>query len=454
MAIDYPTLFADIGSFITAINQIRDTAVQLNSPRPDLLSLEEDHQDALTKINSPDTVPPGTPPYTPRGRFGVLSGLDETYEGIKDLFIAQAEELASYITNRLLDPDTMIANLPGMGNGPSIERVLVELYNDMLINSQSVLESTVTIGSVTADANSGNGTAFLSKRLDGTSRPGANLESSVLYSGTDSEMVVTSEEILWTCTGDQFDQGATDGAESFQLESRPAAGSSFSWRPEGSGESIGITNFNGVGTELDNKDFDEWTDPSTPVGWDIEAGTVQQYLAPSTNVFRGAASLQFPAQGKISQAVTDLEPRRLYAATIAYKAQTNGTNLQFYFEGTLADGSNYVAQGEERLDISIGTAWTQSAIFYLVPGQPMVDGKLIVQAGGVVWIDSLTLGLPQWIGGVATCIVAGDKPWVTTDRLRVTISNDDAGKFQQFWRRYYGRQLPSSDTNSISEPAL
>ena len=58
------------------------------------------------------------------------------------------------------------------------------------------------------------------------------------------------------------------------------------------------------------------------------------------------------------------------------------------------------------------------------------------------------------IYGDLDAIVAGDKPWVTTDRLRVTISNDDAGKFQQFWRRYYGRQLPSSDTNSISEPAL
>lgn len=451
MAIDYPTLFADIATFITSINQIRDTAIQLNSPRPDLVALEQDHQDVLT----------ATTGSTPRGRFSVLSGVDDSYVAIKDTFIAQCDVLAAYITDRLLDP-TVVDNLPNQGAGVSIERVLVELYNDMLLNNQMVLRSTVSIGAASFElVDNGDpsratkvGKVFLTKRLDGETAPGSDLANSVLYAGRDSELVVEAENLIWTCTGDQYDSGTGDGGENWQLETAPlTAGGRFTWRPEGSGESQNVSTFNSFGTLLANQDFEIWTDATTPTSWTIEAGTVTQQNAPSSTVFRGESALQFDAGGKISQEFPNLQPRTMYVATIAYKGQASSP-LTMKFEGTLANGNTYVAAGEELLDTIVSNDWQQAAIFYLVPDQPMADAKLTVEAGGLAWIDSMTLGVVQWIGGVGACVVAGELPWITGDRITVPLSNDDAGKFQQLWRKFYRRQLPSSQTPTITEPTL
>ena len=82
MAIDYEILFADIGSFITAIDRIRDMTTGLNSPRPNLFTLEESHQDQLTIVTTPPQLPPL--PSTDRGRFDVLSGVEDDYVSISN----------------------------------------------------------------------------------------------------------------------------------------------------------------------------------------------------------------------------------------------------------------------------------------------------------------------------------------------------------------------------------
>lgn len=69
----------------------------------------------------------------------------------------------------------------------------------------------------------------------------------------------------------------------------------------------------------------------------------------------------------------------------------------------------------------------------------------------VVYFDSLVFAAAVYHGGVGAVAVAGSSRWCAGDSLTVTVANDGAGVFQEFFRQWYGFQLPSSGSPNISD---
>ena len=95
-------------------------------------------------------------------------------------------------------------------------------------------------------------------------------------------------------------------------------------------------------------------------------------------------------------------------------------------------------------------------LFLIAPAPIPVPMELTISiaglnVGGVVYATAPTMASTTYFGGLGCNVAAGLVPWQRGDRLAWTVANDGAGKFQDFWRRHYKTQLPSSASPTISD---
>ena len=57
-------------------------------------------------------------------------------------------------------------------------------------------------------------------------------------------------------------------------------------------------------------------------------------------------------------------------------------------------------------------------------------------------------------GGVGVNILPGLVAWQRGDRMTFAVTNDQGGKFQEFFRRRYGAQLPTVKSGVSQGPLL
>jgi len=101
----------------------------------------------------------------------VLDGLPTAFERWKAEYVERRRVLASYAPARMQDRDAVLTEIGATSSDAS--EVLGKLIQQMVDHSETVAESTVTLGSVTAGGgNAGNGTVLTTKVLDGYSSPG------------------------------------------------------------------------------------------------------------------------------------------------------------------------------------------------------------------------------------------------------------------------------------------
>jgi hypothetical protein len=103
------------------------------------------------------------------------------------------------------------------------------------------------------------------------------------------------------------------------------------------------------------------------------------------------------------------------------------------------------------------TDWALPHFWINTPTILPADWKLVVEVTGTltnavaVYVDSLALEAVTYHGGVGLVVVAGQTRWISGDRTTFTVANDQAGKFQEFFRKRYKVQLPSSGSPNISD---
>ena len=426
MALDYTTLFGDLGAIIARLNSYQTLGGT---------TLAADLDDLLTQFET---------------RWLPHEGVAAYYEGLRDQVTGWRQGLASFADRRVQDQATVQDELRLRAAG--LAEVLAALDRKMREDAKEVKACGATATDPEAaeePANRGDGAAFVTLTLDGYNSPVRDGPASIYYDGVQTEMTVPSETMTLTCTADGVQDGLAEGAEVFGWSGGPQ------WPPldvraegSGSGPSINVANGESL---ISGKDFDAFTS-GVPSGWTVASGsgnTAQE----TTQVFRGDSCLKFTGNAALTQAVspTVLTGRRRYFVGVAARLSgaLPGAQFRLYFTGTGWSGPDVCSVTGTQLSAS---AWSLIGGFVTMPSPIPSDWTLAMAASGLtgsgvsLYVASMAFKPVDYHGGVGCVVVAGQTPWQRGDRLTFSVTNDGAGKFQTFARRHWRRQLPSVRT--------
>lgn len=430
MAIDYTALFTDLGIVIKKLNTYQTMAGTTFPTDRDAIAVEIESFLSCT------------------------SKLKPAYDSAQKALVSLRQALASINTVRLQDSATVTLQLSLVTS--DMTTILRALYRQMGLDTASIDASVVTLGSPSyAAANVGNGALYVSKVLDGVTPPGSNMPSCQQYAGVDSELCVPSETVTVECVSDSEVDRRTEGQEGFTMRGGPAY-PKLSWETEGSGQGPSFTCFN-ESSLITNPGFETWSSATAPAGWTISAGTVAQE---SSTIFRGTYALKFAGTGAalltMTQAVSPsrLTARKRYLLSIAVKASSvpAAGNLVVKFTGT-----GYTAASSEKIDIAAGslpTTWTLYQCWINLPATLPSDWALSITVTGPLsntvnlFLDSIVFAPARYHGGFCFGLVAGSTNWLRGDRITFTVANNQAGVFQEFFRRWFGFQLVSDNAGA------
>ena len=447
---DITDLFTNIGKVIALADECVDLARGQGSASPDFPQRLSDIETAINGVGSPH----------------LLEGMTTQIEGFQSVAAGFGATLRGTVARIIRDKRTILDLLDDTVSGADLQAILREIFRDMTDQVQSVNETTVSIGIVNVSPSNRNTHAFGQlvghRYLDGVSAPLSNAEPNLGYAGLRSELA-NQEALDFTCELDSEEGGVAEGFETWRIRGLPAV-SYFDRRLEGSGTDVTFETLNA--TEIiANRDFEAWA-ANIPTSWDLDSGVAGTDIVQETtsaNVVRGSSSIQFnPAAGtvQISQDVnTIIDPQRFYVLTVWVKGDAGITagDLTIQFEST---SGGYVASGSERIKLSAatlaaGTTWDIKEFFWLTPNEIPEDLELIIKTGGltggIVHVDSLAFGPLTYANGIGWALSAGENPFLRGDRFSSFITNDGAGVFQEFFRRGFLFQLPSSSTPTIAD---
>lgn len=432
MSLSYTELFGDLKALITASAGYESLATT---------TLPDDLEAILTQYGL---------------RWAPGEGLTSSYASMRANVVGWRATLAGYVSKRLLDPETVQAELGVSGAG--LSAILVLLDEAMRDDAVTVTANACAVGSPTyssSPANVGDGTAYPTVRLDGYSMPGPSMPANRYYAGTDSELALNETHTL-VCVRDSYSGRVSRGAEEWQWAGGPAYGA-WDYRDEGSGSGPTVRTADQAGYLL-GRDFDSFTD-DVPDYWTLAAGAAGTECAQETGTyFHPSSCLKLTGTDaglvQVTQAaqLTLLKGRRLYSVSLAIKASAVtlvSAAWRMYFSGTgLSDA------GVEILGTSWPTSWTVQQYFFAMPALIPSDLAFVIELEDVpssksMYIDALAVKEVDYFGGVGLVVIDGQTAWAEGDSFTFTSTNDNAGTYQGQFRRQFGVQLPSSATPSV-----
>lgn len=444
MSLDYTTatvgLFVRLGKIIKEVNRLAtEVTTTLDAAKTEILAGFE----AADLDEQVDAVP-------------------QQFQGYIDQRIAQRQEVAAIADQVFNEYTTSLSQLGLLDFTP--DNYFPALYRQMVADSKTVDRSTVSIGSVTANAaNIGNGTVLITKRLDGFNAPVADGIVVPWYAtnAVNSELAI-NETMLFTVVADQ-DTGAQEGSEQLTWQGALNDPNGDFGQREGSGNGPTL-NAIGSASLIANSDMESWeTEENLPDGWEDVAGTVGTHILETTSVvYRGDSALQFKGDGaqatihiKQDIAAGTLNPLRMYCMTARVKCSTAAPaagDLEIALTGT-----GWTVPSTDKITIAHGaltTSWQLGSAFILTPLVLPTDLNAYIKVTGTltntvtISIDDVILTEVPYHGGLGAVVVPGSTPFAFGDRFTSAITNDQAGLIQEFFRIQYGVQLPSDGSGS------
>ena len=436
MALNTTNLFADIGEHVLAIEGIESSMATMIAFRDAIVAqYESSSNDAF------------------------IGNVFIEFDQIIAQLDTQTQRQVDLITQRLLDRDTVLEELPTLIS-TDINSVIVALTEYMIDNSQTINQSAVTVGSVTkSTTNTNTGSLITTQKLPGDTEPGSGLNRNRNMFGVTSQFSL-DDSVEIRCTSDS-QEGSTEGAETFSITGKlPQANLPFEYN-QGGNKSVGNITVS-PGASLVDAMFEDFTS-DLPDGWTASGGVAgTDFGAEATEVMTGSNSLYIdPTGGGTTDLRLDiydiLVPGQIISFQLWLKKAASATgNLIMDCE---INGSSVAS---ETIDVSTlsTSAWTLHDIVVEVPlniGDD--DGTSFLQildstlATANVYIDNGAFTPFTYWGGVGFAIAQGDDKFLIDDKFTFTLANNDAGKFQRLFTRAYGHQLPSSGSPTISDPS-
>ncbi len=441
MAVNYAVKFGQMGRLCAHVNEL--TTLESTTLPSDLADILTQYGTALTGVGNAQSQ---------------ISGLTDSYLALMNAVGSMKSTLAGYAPTTMTDYDTVISQLAG-ASSQDLTTTLLLLYRDMIVNSQTVTRSTVTLGTVSATSgNIGTGTVLIDKQLDGFNSPVSGGPVNPLYVGVNSELAPPSCVHAWVCSSDSYQGAATAGAETFSWNDGMSFGP-FDPHPEGAGAGPGITAAGGVSATTGG--YFNTFGSNVPSGWAIVSGTAgTNILQDSTNFFgtNSTSSLQFVGDGSATTIAVNvpagpsvLTPRRRYCVNI-YIQRTSGAGASGVVNVRFT-GTGYSAAASEQISVAasgLGATWTLYSFWITVPSNLPADFALQLSvtntldaATKVNFANCFTVPV-TYFGGFNATLVGGKTPFAALDKFTATVTNDGAGLFQEFARVLWGYQFPSA----------
>lgn len=462
---DYTDLFTALGRLVKSINEIREMATGSTvsgTPRPNLPDLLYDGTDGVA-VNFADVE-----------RYDVIDELVDVFEGFQDGAARWADTLAAFGDRLFSNRPEVVEKLPGLQN-TDVQSILAEIIKDMNANSKTIAQNVVALGSETyVTGNNGDGLVVSTLYLDGVTPPSPGYLAHEDYNDVKTELILP-ETMLLECVADSQTDGLPEGEETFEVRGGLSSGAKFGWRTEGSGVRKRIQTLNSSQI-VANKDWELWSSDA-PSGWTVETGTAGTHIVQesnASNVLRGSSSLKLVGDGslaeiKLSQAISQglLVPNRMYCLAIYVKGNASLAqgSLTVQFEspsGAYTASSTQTGGVAERIVMNAAALQGQTSYglehyFIIAPAIIPEDLKLAILLNGTptnaqpIYLDSLAFGPVDYVNGFGIGIVAGADPWLRRDRIEKPVANVSSGIFQEYFRRQYSLQLPSSGSPSIAD---
>lgn len=435
MAVDYTKLFTIIGSFTARVNEY------------------------LTDMNA-----------YPTGQ-GVIESVLAAQDAIRfdDGLIEQIKEFQGDITGHIdafisrvsdvLTDDELIGANFSFGQSPTLDLVFPALLKDMNDNDKNITANVTTVGAVTyVSENAAVGKLMVGTKLDGVTSPGEGYSAQLEYNGLSTQLIPTSETLTFTCISDS-EGSATRGSEVFEITGTGEASAAYSPNGENVGNLGTITAIDNQGTTfLANASFDSWT-AGEPDSWTNE-GDAGTYTEGPNSVYGDGScikTVQADDTFRLSQTISNsLFTRRksyfvsIWAAkdtdvasdesiTIVFEDDIGAFNT-LTFSPTTTNWVNYTFQINPPIEI------TGDVVVTISSGFGVLDAT-----NDPVLIDNLVIVPCEYFAGAAFAITSGPDKFLLGDQIIVTISNNNAGVFQTFFRKAFGIQLPTDATPTISD---
>lgn len=434
MAIDYTKLFTLIGKYVDKIN---DYYAQIATYASDQSAIE-------TTLASEGVV-----------RFA--DGLEDMFTGFKDQISLNISRLIDKVSELLTDEDLIGVNF-SFGQSPNLDIVFPALIKDMMDNAQTIKSNNGTTGLAVYDlANSNSVYLHRSLTLDGVAAPMSGARSTVHYSGVVSQLLPTSETITLTCISDSESDGVAQGSEVFEITGTGAASDPYSAEGENIGKLGTITPVDNNNTGLIvNGGFDSWT-AGEPDSW-TNAGATTNYEEGPPIYGSGSSLLTIQDDNELylTQTISEnsLKRNKAYFVTLWCAKDTDAGGDQTITLEVEVNGST-----QSTSITPTSTSFEPVGTTILIPAELTGDvvinvrtpGDVLDSANDPVIIDSVILSEAVFYSGVAMVLTCGGSKVLRGDTITYTLTNNNAGKFQTFFRKAYKVQLPSSSSPSISD---
>jgi len=446
MAVDYTKVFTLIGN----------TVARLNAYFAYLTTFDTDQTNTENLYSAQSVV-------------RLVDGLDsDVYESLRSDIVGWVSKLISRTDLVLLDSELVTNNFQ-LGTSPGITTILPAIVEDMVLGTKHVKPSVATVGSVTKTTSAYSaycGNLMVGTLLDGVTPAVEGGISFAANAGFTTQMTPDAETLKFVCTSSAQD-GATVGSETFDVTGIGPASSAYSVAGEhvGSAGTLVVADNNSV-TYGTNLDFSAWADSSLPPdGWTDSFGvdpvnqSYVQTIVAAENLGTPGYAIKTVEAVKTMQIRTELvtesliERRGYFLSVMVKKLNGAKTNPTVNITITNGDASTIASLNVTATSTIL---WTHGYLQFIAPQKVVGPVALYVNVScnttiSAMAIDNIVIAPCTYIAGVGFAIVRGEQDFVAGDKFQINLSNNNAGKFQTFFRKAYKAQLPTNASPSISD---
>ncbi len=449
MAINFTDLFTVIGKYIKTLNTLFGKLTEITTGLSDIEGVLE--ANTLNRLTVDLHL--------------TFERMKRDVEGWTNDIIGELREVV--ITDRAFVRDKLVLQ------NTDFNSIMQEVINEMNSQAKDVLLSTMTGLTTQTSLIEGKDTVILltDPKLDAISSPVDNALSSLEYINENSQFFMPADLFLECATA------PSDGEETLRWIAKDPDTNSYKDQAESPGVSSTFPLAQSENKLETNVDFEEFVNDK-PVGWNIDGTASTDFIKYNVS-FRENHSLVIKGKATtIIQPIEGLEAGKGYFVSLrvsddvlpidnlGIKGAGNTDTITFLLTFINKNGSKSIITHSPLAVNAFGIVrWYSPSLFFVVPKSAKPEGAILsititpfsTPSGDWIMVDEAVVSQARYFNGFAYSVTRGE----LKDRLEIgdrnlsndpfTLTNDNAGVFQTFFRKAYGYQLPTAASPTIAD---